>query len=137
MNVAAITGYVVSDIELKNTNGGISVCSFTVAVKRPNVKDQTDYIDCVAWRERAEFICKYFQKGSKIEVNGHFETRIAAMKDNTKRKFTELYCENVGFGDRKSKEDGEAPSEPEKAPQVQQTAQPKFDVVQEEENLPF
>ena len=68
MNVAAYTGRLVDTPELKATNSGVSVNSFTIAVKRPFAKDKSDFIDCVAWKEKAEFICNYFQKGMKIEV---------------------------------------------------------------------
>lgn len=100
MNVAGITGNLTSTPELKTTNSGISVCSFIVAVKRPKTKDKADFIDCVAWRETAEFVAKHFCKGQKIEVSGYLTTRIYG-QDSNKRKATELICENVFFGGKK------------------------------------
>lgn len=75
MNSICLTGRLTDDVELKQTPSGVSVCSFTLAVKRPNVKDTTDFINCVAWRGTAEFISRYFGKGNKIEVNGVLTSR--------------------------------------------------------------
>ena len=58
MNSIAITGNITHDLELKSTPDGISVCTFTVAVKRPGTKDKTDFLNCVAWRQKAEFITR-------------------------------------------------------------------------------
>lgn len=100
MNIAGITGNLTADPELKTTQSGISVCSFTVAVRRPHTKDTTDFIDCVAWKEKAEFITKYFSKGKKIEISGYLTTRVYG-KEGAKRKATELICDTVGFGGKK------------------------------------
>ena len=70
MNVVAISGRITSDPELKQTQDGTSVCRFSVAVRRPNVKDKTDFIDCIAWRQKAEFVSRLFRKGQRIEVTG-------------------------------------------------------------------
>ena len=61
MNIAAFTGNLTADPELKTSQNGDSVCAFTIAVKRPHSKDKVDFIDCVAWREKAEFISTYFR----------------------------------------------------------------------------
>ena len=70
MNSISISGRLTKDPELRRTQSGTAVCSFSVAVDRPGVKDKTDFIDCVAWDKRAEFVSKYFLKGDPIEVNG-------------------------------------------------------------------
>lgn len=140
MNRCVETGYIVTDLELKSTTGGVNVCSFTVAVRRPHVKDKTDFIDCVAWREKAEFLCKFFKKGSRIEIDGHIETRISELKDGTKRKYTELYCEDIGFGEKKA-EGAEEPKESvSQAPTQTHSEPPKAERMQAVENtddLPF
>lgn len=103
MNIIAITGNLTSDPEVKMTQNGDSVCSFTVAVKRPHTKDKTDFIDCVAWKNKAEFVGKYFSKGKKIELSGYISTRVYESQ-GTKRKATELICEDVSFGGKKDDE---------------------------------
>lgn len=66
MNNVSISGRTTKDIELRHTQSGVPVCSFSVAVDRPGVKDTTDFLDCVAWRKSAEFANKYFHKGDRI-----------------------------------------------------------------------
>lgn len=107
MNFAGITGNLTADPELKTTQNGESVCGFTVAVKRPHTKDKTDFIDCVAWGNKAEFVTRYFSKGKKIEISGYFSTRLYEYKGE-KRKSTELICDDVGFGGKK--EDAPSPA---------------------------
>lgn len=75
MNSVNISGRLTKDPELKTTQSNISVCSFGVAVDRPGVKDKSDFIDCVAWRNTAEFVNKYFAKGDPIEITGTLTTR--------------------------------------------------------------
>jgi len=97
INTAVIIGRLTGDPELKHTQNDISVTSFTVAVDRPYVKSgeerQADFIDVVAWRGTAEFICKYFQKGQLIALQGSIQTRTYTDKDNNKRKAVELVVE--------------------------------------------
>ena len=75
MNSIQLIGRLTADVELKQTQSGVSVCQFNIAVDRPKVRDTTDFIPCVAWRNTAEFICKYFRKGNKIALNGVLTTR--------------------------------------------------------------
>lgn len=106
MNKVILTGYIASDIELKTTNQGTSVTSFRLAVKRPKTKnDTTDFLTIVAWRSTAEFISKYFHKGSGIEVYGIITTRKWQDKDGNNRYATEIVAEGVDFG-KHSTEDG-------------------------------
>ena len=86
------------------------MASFTVAVDRPGVKDKTDFIDCVAWEKKAEFVSRYFRKGQRIEVSGVITTRTYE-KDGQNRKSTELRADQVFFGDSK-KSDDSGPAEP-------------------------
>ena len=90
INCAVITGRLTADAELKSTASGVSVTSFTVAVDRNYQKQgeekQTDFITVVAWRNTAEFISKYFKKGSMIAVQGSIQTRNYEDKNGNKRK---------------------------------------------------
>ena len=106
MNIAGITGHIVRDPELRRTGDGKAVTSFCVAVKRPYSKDKTDFIDCVAWDKIAEFVSKYFTKGSGIAVDGFYTTRTWEDKDGIKRKSTELTASSVGFMGGKSEGTG-------------------------------
>lgn len=104
MNKTIITGRLTADPELRETKGNppIPVTSFTVAVKRRFAKDETDFIDVVAWRTTAEFVCKYFTKGKRIEVCGELSTRTRELKSGEKIKVTELIADEVGFGGDKA-----------------------------------
>lgn len=100
MNKVFCIGRLVADPELRQTGSGISVTSFTLAVDRPYKRDeerQTDWLDCVAWRNSAEFVCKYFEKGSPMIVEGTLQTRMWEDKAGNKRKSTEIVVENVEF----------------------------------------
>ncbi len=101
LNCAAIMGRLTADPELKKTATGTSVISFTVAVDRNFVKQgeerQADFIDVVAWRQTAEFVSKYFHRGSMIAVNGSIQTRNWEDKNGNKRKSTEVVADNVSF----------------------------------------
>lgn len=110
MNVIAISGNLTAAPDLRTTASGVAVCSFTVAVRRPFVKDTTDFINCVAWRNNAEFVSKHFAKGQRIEVDGCLITENYTDKDGNKRTAYKLQCANVGFGDRKQA--GESTSAP-------------------------
>lgn len=101
MNSVAIMGRMVSDPELKTTQNGVSVTSFTVAIARSYVKPgeerQTDFIDCVAWRNTAEFICRYFVKGQMIGITGSIQTRTYTDKNGNNRKVVEIVVDKAGF----------------------------------------
>ena len=100
LNKVLLLGRMVADPELRQTPSAVSVCSFTIAVDRPYVKGgerQTDFIDCVAWRNTAEFLCRYFQKGKPILVEGRIQTRTYTDKNDQKRKAVEVQVDNVNF----------------------------------------
>ncbi|MVB10249.1 Single-stranded DNA-binding protein A [Caprobacter fermentans] len=105
LNVAVLMGRLVADPELRHTPNGISVTSFTIAVDRSYVKAgadrQTDFIDVVAWRNTAEFVCKYFRKGQLAAVQGSIQTRSYTDKDGNKRKAVEIIADNVHFAEPK------------------------------------
>ncbi len=101
LNVAVLMGRLVADPELRTTPNGISVTSFTVAVERDYVSSgqqrQADFIDVVAWRKTAEFVTKYFHKGSMIAIQGSIQTRSYEDKNGNKRKAVEILAESVSF----------------------------------------
>ena len=103
MNKICISGRIANDLELKTTNNGTEVCSFAVAVDRPGVKDKTDFLDCVAWRKKAEFVTKYFAKGDPIELTGVLTSRTYEDRDGKKRKVTEIVCEDISFPKQKKR----------------------------------
>lgn len=114
INNVTILGRLTATPELKTTQSGNSVTSFTVAVDRkytPSGQErQTDFIDVVAWRNTAEFISKYFRKGEMIAVEGELQTRLYEDKHGNKRKAVEVVVSNVSFcGSKREKE--EKPSE--------------------------
>ena len=101
LNSAIIMGRLVADPELRTTGNGNSVTTFTVAVDRRFVRQgeerQTDFIDVVAWRQTAEFVSRYFRKGSMIAVQGSIQTRMYEDKNGNKRKAVEIVADNASF----------------------------------------
>lgn len=106
MNIIAISGRLVRDPELRYTGDQKACCAFTIAVDRPGTRDKTDFIDCIAWEKKAEFVSKYFKRGSRIEVSGIITSRTYEAKDGGKRKAVEVRCDQVFFGDSKKEQDG-------------------------------
>lgn len=101
LNKVLLLGRLTSDVELKHTPSNVAVCSFTLAVKRRFNKDTTDFIDCVAWRNTAEHLSKYFSKGQQLVACGALETRTWTDKDGNKRKAVEVNVDEVHFADSK------------------------------------
>lgn len=108
LNVAVLMGRLTADPELRTTQNGTSVTSFTLAVERsfaPEGKErQADFIDIVAWRGTADFVCKYFRKGQLVAVQGSIQTRSYTDKDGNKRKSFEVVADNVHFAEPKRNE---------------------------------
>lgn len=109
LNTITIMGRLTRDPELRRTGSGIAVASFTLAVDRDYVADgqerETDFIDCVAWRQTGEFVSKYFTKGRMAVVSGRLQIRNWTDKDGNKRRTAEVVANDVYFGDSK-KADG-------------------------------
>ncbi len=110
LNVVALMGRLVADPELRHTPQGVSVTTFTIAVDRSFVRQgehrQADFIDIVAWRSSAEFVCRYFQKGSLIAVDGNIQTRNYQDKNGNNRKAVEIVANNINFAGSKSSSNG-------------------------------
>ena len=109
INTAVIMGRLVADPELRHTPSDLAVTSFTVAVDRAYSRSnangererQTDFIDVVAWRSTAEFVCRYFRKGQMIALDGSIQTRSYTDKDGNKRTAFEVLVNNIYFADSK------------------------------------
>ena len=101
LNRAIIMGRITANPELRQTQGGVSVLSFTVAVDRrftnPSGERQADFIYCVAWRHTAEFISKYFVKGQMIAIDGVLQSRNYVDKNGNNRSVIEVVVENASF----------------------------------------
>lgn len=111
LNRVILMGRLVSDPELKTTGTGVSVTSFRIAVDRSYVKSgeerKADFFDIVCWRNTAEFVCRYFGKGSLIAVEGQLQSRTYQAKDGTNRYVVEVVADNVSFtGERRENAGG-------------------------------
>ena len=138
LNHVTIMGRLTRDPELRHTQSGTAVTSFTLAVDR-DFKDKnsgetaTDWISCTAWKGTAEFVSRYFQKGRMAVVDGRLQTRSYQDRDGNKRTAVEVVADHVYFGDSKRKEsDGNAPEDelPENEPQ-------DFSEAEDDGELPF
>ncbi|MBQ2854999.1 MAG: single-stranded DNA-binding protein [Oscillospiraceae bacterium] len=115
LNHITIMGRLTRDPELRRTGSGIAVASFTVAVDRDfggrdGGEKETDFIDCVAWRQTGEFVSKYFTKGRMIVVSGRLQIRSWTDKDGNKRRTAEVVADNCYFGDSKRDADNSGSS---------------------------
>lgn len=109
LNIAAIQGRLTADPELRHTQNDAAVTSFTVAVDRRKKDAGTDFIDVVAWRQTAEFVCKYFQKGQMIALTGVIQTRNYEDKQGNKRKAVEIVANDVSFCESRKREESKEP----------------------------
>lgn len=145
LNVVALMGRLVADPELRHTPNGVATCTFRIAVDRSFVRAgeerKADFIDIVTWRQTAEFVCKYFHKGSMIAVNGSIQTRNYEDKNGNKRTAFEVVAGGVHFAStarEAPKVDAQHTPEPFKtnaaAADVQQE---DFSVIDDSEDLPF
>ena len=119
MNKAILIGNLARDPETRNTPSGVSCTTFTVACNRRFVNQQgvreADFINCVAWRQNADFVARYLTKGSKVAVEGSIQTRSYDAQDGTKRYVTEIVVdsvESVGSRGEASRSRDEAPLPP-------------------------
>lgn len=130
LNDVRLCGRLTADVELKQTQNGTPVCSFSLAINRRVAKDkpqEADFIDCVAWRGTAEFISKYFKKGSSLYISGSLQKRYWTENSGQKRYVTEVIVEEARFVDNKSEETLSFIPE----------AYTNFEDVKEDEDLPF
>ena len=133
MNHGSYVGRLTADPELKQTQNGISVCSFTLAIDRPGTRDKTDFINFVAWRQTAEFICKYFRKGQKIALTGYLTSRQYEDKNGNQRTAFEVVVDRAEFVERRAEEE----QQPRNPGGIEYLNQQGFEEIPPEEDLPF
>ena len=126
-NKVTLGGRLTADVEVKKTTSDIPVASFSLAINRKRDKEKTDFINCVAWRQTAEFIAKYFRKGSSIMLEGELQTRSWDDQSGQKRYATEVIVSDAYFVDSKGEGNVNVPNP--------QTAE--FTLANDEEGLPF
>ena len=156
LNIVAIMGRLVADPELCTTTQGNSVCSFRIACDRSYVQQgqerQADFIDIVAWRQQADFVSRYFQKGSMIAIDGRLQTRNYQDKNGNNRTAVEVVANNISFAGAKRQDGQNAPSyeqqttsHVQQAKAAQNAPQPAytqgsmddFAVISDNDDLPF
>ncbi len=143
-NKVILGGRMTADPELKQTPQGVSVTTFSIAVNRRGKEAQTDFINCQAWRQTAEFICKFFKKGSSICISGSIQTRSWTDQQNNKRYSTEVVADEAFFVDAKAEGvptgaygDTASFQQSSDAPAFQTQAAPKFEEITGDDDLPF
>ena len=150
-HVVAIMGRLVADPELRTTPAGVNVCQFRIACDRNFARQgeqrQADFVDIVAWRAQADFVCKYFSKGSLIAINGRIQTRNYQDKNGNNRTAFAVVAENINFGGSKGTSSAKVDDGGEAAPRSE--AWPKADppanyggvddfaVIDDNDDLPF
>lgn len=109
LNKGVLMGRLTRDPELRHTQSGTAVCSFTLAIDRDrkdaNGEKQTDFIDCVAWNKQAEFVAQWFSKGMMAIVVGRIQSRKWQDQNGNNRTAIEINCEDVSFGETKKNRD--------------------------------
>ncbi len=153
-NKVILLGRLTADPELKQTTSGISICNFSVAVDRRMSRNadqnqqSVDFINIVAWRERAEFVCRYFKKGNPILICGQLQVRNWTDNQGAKRYATEVVADEVSFT-QSSSQNGAAPSAPASegdrhytpdaysAPSFNNAPGATFEEIPNDESLPF
>ena len=142
LNHITIMGRLTRDPELRRTGSGVAVASFTLAVdrdfgKNENGEKETDFIDCVAWRQTGEFVSKYFSKGRMAVVSGRLQMRKWTDKDGNKRTSAEVVADNVYFADAK-KDTSESNSNTSQYSGGEQYSANNFDMLEDPDSqLPF
>ena len=146
LNKVILGGRLVADPELKQTQGGVPVVSISIAVNRRfgekqadgSMKPVADFINVIAWRQTAEFVSKYFRKGSSICIVGSIQTRSWVDKQNVKRYATDVVCDEASFVDSKgegtSYESGTSAVGEGLAPPA---SAPQFETISSDDELPF
>lgn len=148
LNVVCLMGRLAADPELRHTQTQIPVTSFRIAVDRTfqpkGQEKQTDWIDIVAWRNTAEFITRYFRKGSMIAVQGSLQTRSYTDKEGNKRTAVEVVADNVFFGESKrdsapagNRFDSQVPQFNEAPPAFSTAGSGDFEEIVGDDELPF
>ena len=146
-NKVILIGNMTADPELKQTAQGTSVCSFSIAINRRTARNadssqqNVDFINIVTWRERAEFVSKYFKKGKPILICGQLQTRTWTDQQGNKRYATEVVADEVSFVESKATSEGASAAgyapEAYGAPGYKSANAPEFEEVSGDDSLPF
>lgn len=140
INKVILGGRLTSDVELKQTQSGVPVAQFSLAVNRKYSKDgqqEVDFINCTAWRSTAEFIAKYFRKGSSLCIVGSIQVRSWEDQNGQKRYATDVVVDEAMFVDSKGDSQGAGASSPTYIPDAYATpTTPNFEEVKDDD-LPF
>lgn len=138
MNSCNFTGRLTADVELKSTPNGIPVVSFTLAVKRPMVKDKTDFINFIAWQHTAEYLSKYAKKGDVVIVSGVLTSRNWEDNNGNKRTAFEAVCNSAeAINSRKNNQGEQTPTENKYAENNPYTGTSQLEEITDDEELPF
>ena len=149
MNIVCLLGRLTDEPELRHTQTQTPVTSFTVAVDRAYQKDgqrQADFINCAAWRQTAEFICRYFRKGQRVALQGSLQSRNYTDKDGNKRTAYEVVIDNAFFAESKnaggapsggSQYDSQIPQYIETPPAFSDANAADFEEIEDSDSLPF
>lgn len=132
LNKVILIGHMTADPELKQTQTGVNVCSFSIGVNRKYSKGeqpQSDFINIVAWRNTAEFVAKYFRKGNAICICGSLQTRTWTDNNGNKRYATEVIADEASFVEKKESSAA--------ADDLGYSAAPKFEEISADDDLPF
>lgn len=139
INMVALMGRLTFEPEVRTTPSGVSVMHFQIACDRSYQKSgqdrQADFIDCVAWRQTAEFISRYFHKGSMIAIEGTLQTSSYTDKNGNQRKQVEVLANNVSFCGSKSETGSAAGSQAN--PNYSSADNSDFDGIPDDDDLPF
>ena len=140
-NKVILIGNMTADPELKQTQGGLSVCSFSIAVNRrfksENGQQECDFITIVAWRQQAEFVCRYFKKGQPILICGQIQTRTWTDNQGQKRYATEVVADEVAFVGNNSSSEAKAEPSTYMPSAYRGIPNPQFQEIPNDGDLPF
>ena len=140
MNSTNFIGRLTAEPELRRTPTGTACCSFSLAVKRPRVKDTTDFLNFVVWQQGAEYLCQYGHKGDLVGVSGYLTSRNWEDKNGNKRVAFEVTCDSVELiSSKKNSEGSSNTSQGQNGSYAQPSyTQQNFDVITDPDvNLPF
>ena len=142
INTVALMGRLTYEPELQVTKSGVSVIRFTIACDRnysaKGEERKADFIDCIAWRQTAEFISRYFHKGSMIAVEGSIQTENYTDKDGNRKKQVQVVANNVSFCGSKAENEGGSQAYSQPAPSYANADNSDFEeIVDDDDDLPF
>ena len=140
LNKVILIGHMTADPELKQTANGVNVCSFSIGVTRKYTRgeqSQSDFINIVAWRSTAEFIARYFRKGSAICICGSLQTRTWTDNNGNKRYATEVVADEASFVERKSESAVRTDDYAAPVFNTPVSEAPKFEEIAGDDDLPF